>query len=187
MLSKKTSAMPQTVCVWVWTQCPHAGLIHSWLIHGRCTSQCMGLVATSPAIHKWWRSLLRRVANHRQQALVCVFLTVACDQNMFCSGSFDTSCCCRRVIPKWTTIFTTGTPILHLEASFISAERGLRREILSQTSLNHNIHFSSILKLIRKQLKRPMAFGAVHIVGHGKRSFHKKTSNCTLWLQIEAC
>jgi len=58
----------------------------------------------------------------------------------------------------------TGTPILHVEASFISAERGLRREILSRTSLKHYIHFSFILKLITficKQLKRPVAFSVV--------------------------
>jgi len=60
---------------------------------------------------------------------------------------------------------TTGTPILHVEASFISAERGLRRGILSRTSLKHHIHFGFILKLaifICKQLKRPVAFSAVH-------------------------
>jgi len=56
-------------------------------------------------------------------------------------------------------------PILHVEASFISVERGLRQEILSQTSLKCYIHFSFILKLIifiYKQLKRPVAFSAVH-------------------------
>ena len=60
---------------------------------------------------------------------------------------------------------TTGTPILHVEASFISAERGLRRGILSRTSLKHHIHFGFIPKLvifICKQLKRPVAFSALH-------------------------
>jgi len=61
--------------------------------------------------------------------------------------------------------YTTGTPILHVEASFNSVERGLRRGISSWTSLKHCIHFSFILKLtifIYKQLKRPVAFSAVH-------------------------
>jgi len=58
----------------------------------------------------------------------------------------------------------TGTPILHVEASFISVERGLRQGILSRTTLKHYIYFSFILKLIifiYKQLKRPVAFSAV--------------------------
>jgi len=60
---------------------------------------------------------------------------------------------------------TTGTPILHVEASFILVERGLRRGISSWTSLKYYIHFSFILKLIifiYKQLKRPVAFSVVH-------------------------
>jgi len=72
---------------------------------------------------------------------------------------------CNEVIPKRTTFCTTGTPILHVEAPFISAERGLRRGISSRTSLKCHIHFSFILKLIifiYKQLKRPVAFSAVH-------------------------
>jgi len=69
------------------------------------------------------------------------------------------------VVNKVITNHATDMPILHVEASFISAERGLRREILSRTSLKHCIHFSFILKLaifIHKQLKRPVAFSAVH-------------------------
>jgi len=64
-----------------------------------------------------------------------------------------------------TTNPATGTPILHVEASFNSVERGLRRGISSRTSLKHCIHFGFILKLaifIYKQLKRPAAFSAVH-------------------------
>jgi len=35
------------------TEYPHAGLIHPGFIHGRHTSQCVGLVATSsPTTHK---------------------------------------------------------------------------------------------------------------------------------------
>jgi len=44
---------------------PHLGLIHLGLIHGRHASQHMGLVATSPITHTQWRTLLRRVTNHR--------------------------------------------------------------------------------------------------------------------------
>jgi len=69
------------------------------------------------------------------------------------------------VVNKVITNYTTGTPILHVEALFISVERGLRQGILSRTSLKYYIHFSFILKLIIficKQLKRPVAFGVVH-------------------------
>jgi len=62
------------------------------------------------------------------------------------------------------TFCATGTPILHAETSFISAERRLRQGILSRTSFKCCIHFGFILKLtifICKQLKRPVAFGTV--------------------------
>jgi len=42
-------------------------MTHTGLTNGRYASQRMGLVATSPTIHKQWRSLLRRVTNHRQR------------------------------------------------------------------------------------------------------------------------
>jgi len=67
---------------------------------------------------------------------------------------------------KVITNYATGTPILHVEASLISVERGLCREILSRTSLKCYIHFSFILKLIifiYKQLKRHVAFSLVQI------------------------
>jgi len=67
---------------------------------------------------------------------------------------------------KVITKHTTGTPILPVEASFNSAERGLRRGISSWTSLKCYIHFSFILKLIifiYKQLKRPVAFSVVQL------------------------
>jgi len=68
-------------------------------------------------------------------------------------------------------------PILHVEASFISVERGLRQGISSQTSLKYYIHFSFILKLmifIYKQPKRPVAFSVVHFDIKPK-SLHCKT------------
>jgi len=43
------------------------------------------------------------------------------------------------VVNKVITNYTTGRPILHIEASFISVEKGLRREILSRTSLKYYI------------------------------------------------
>jgi len=79
------------------------------------------------------------------------------------------------------TFHATGTPILHVEASFISAERGLRRLILSRTSLKHYIHFSFILKLtifIYKQLKRHGAFSAVH--SNGQRTNFCSCANTLL-------
>jgi len=67
---------------------------------------------------------------------------------------------------KVITKCTTGTPILHVEALFISVERGLRRGISSWTSLKYYIHVSFILKLIifiYKPLKRPVAFSVVQL------------------------
>jgi len=101
---------------------------------------------------------------------------------------------CCKVITK----HVTGTPILHVEASFISVERGLRRGILSWTSLKHYIHFSFILKLIifiYKQLKRPVAFSVVHVtvqlhvlefkVKFNKSASRKHSLGCTVTLQSQ--
>jgi len=46
-------AMPWFACDWLCIEHPHAGLTGSWLIHKRCASQRVGLVATSPTLHKW--------------------------------------------------------------------------------------------------------------------------------------
>jgi len=76
------------------------------------------------------------------------------------------------------TFHATGTPILHVEASFISVERGLRRGISSRTSLKCYIHFSFILKLtifICKQLKRPVAFSAVQ---RGTKKHSARSIDC---------
>jgi len=43
------NAMPQ---IGYKIEYPHTGLIHPRLIHGRHASQHMGLVATSPILHK---------------------------------------------------------------------------------------------------------------------------------------
>jgi len=86
----------------------------------------------------------------------CMFCPPNNAQKTFCSGWCITSCHCNKVIPKWMKFCTTGTLILHEEASFISAERGPRRGISSRTSLKCCIHFSFILKLtifIHKQKK----------------------------------
>jgi len=69
------------------------------------------------------------------------------------------------VVNKVITNYTTGTPILHVEASFISVERGLRRGSRAEP-LKYYIHFSFILKLIifiYKQLKRSVAFSVLHL------------------------
>jgi len=60
---------------------------------------------------------------------------------------------------------TTDTPILHAQASFISAERGRLQRILSRTSFKCYNHIGSFPKLtifIFKQLKRSAAFSAMH-------------------------
>jgi len=98
-------------------------------------------------------------------------------QKTFCSGWCNTSCRCEMSHSQLDNKSTTGMPILHAEALFISAERGLRQGILSRTSLKCHIHFSFIPKLaifIHKQLKRPVAFGAVHFGGGN----HSSDNNC---------
>jgi len=42
---------PNLPTIWLCTECHHAGLTGPWLIHGRCASQRIGLVATSHIIH----------------------------------------------------------------------------------------------------------------------------------------
>jgi len=66
---------------------------------------------------------------------------------MFCSGWHNTSCHHRLVTCRVDNESATGTPIRHLEASFISVERGLRQGILSRTSLKHCFWFRSFLSL----------------------------------------
>ena len=160
-------AMPQFACDEVCTAHPHAGLICSWLIHRRCALQHKGPVGTSSILPT---QAVKKVSKDsiQDQAPVqingCPFWPPQNAQNKFCCGWCNTSYRCGRVILTWMTICATGMPILHAEASFISAERGLRQEILSQTSLKWCIHFGFIPKLvifICKQLKRPVAFGAV--------------------------
>jgi len=70
----------------------------------------------------------------------------------------------RQVILNLHNKSITGTPILHVEASFISVERGLRRGILSRTSLILHLVLvhSKLIIFIYKQLKRPVAFSVVH-------------------------
>jgi len=49
---------PHLPVTWLCMEHPHAGRTGSWLIHKRDTSQCIGLVAASPTLHKWWRRSL---------------------------------------------------------------------------------------------------------------------------------
>jgi len=108
-----------------------------------------------------WQTIVRDAGLHEHNG--CIFWTVACHQNMFCSGSFNTSCPCkqsRNKLHHWHADSSCGS-IVHL-----SRERTVPR-ILSWTSLKCCIHFGFIPKLtifICKQLKRPVAFGAVHVV-----------------------
>jgi len=127
-------------------------MTHAGLIHGRHASQCVGLVATSPTIHKQWRSLLRGEANHRQRRWSvcrngCVFQPVMSRCMCIEHVLFWIVLTQAVVVKQVTTNHTTGTPILHVEVSCISAERGMRREILSRTSLKCYIQFSSFLSL----------------------------------------
>jgi len=73
----------------------------------------------------------------------CVFQTVTCNWNKFCSGSHNTSYVHGTSHFQFDSKSTTCTTILHSEASFISQERGSRRGILSGTSLKHHIGFIS--------------------------------------------
>jgi len=101
------------------------------------------------------------------------------------------------VVQKITTKCETRTQILHAGASFISAERGSHRWILSQISLNHHIHFSFILKLvifICKQLQRHAAFSAVQHADapstglfKGSQIRHPSVVKCFFNVFLEQC
>ena len=64
-------------------------------------------------------------------------------QTHFVMDRFDTSVVVKQVAANCAT----STLILHAEASFTSAQRGLRRGISSRTSLKHHIWFGSFLSL----------------------------------------
>jgi len=66
---------------------------------------------------------------------------------MFCSGWSNTSYRYGLVMSQADTKSATYTPILHVQASFTSAERRSRQRILSQTSLKCYTQFSSFLSL----------------------------------------
>jgi len=106
------------------------------------------LVGASPVVHKHWRRLFRRTTNHRHKVLVCatqhLCLSDRCmrlEHVLFWITQHELS--------LWDIHFqlndksVTDTSILHAEASFVSADRGLRRGILSRTSLKHCFNFSS--------------------------------------------
>jgi len=65
----------------------------------------------------------------------------------FCSEWCNASHRCRLVMSQADNKSVTGMPILRVEALFTSAERGLRREILSRTSLKHCFWFRSFPSL----------------------------------------
>jgi len=163
-------ATPQFACNWPCTEHPHAGLTGSWLIHERHASQRTGLVATSPILHKWQRRSLRTESTTTQPPSADAGLHVATatsfrplqQQNTFCSVSLLT----RAVVAQQSHNKLCNWHADSSRRSIVqrSGERTAPK-ILSWTSLKCHIHFSFILKLaifICKQLKRPVAFSAVH-------------------------
>jgi len=116
------------------------------------------------------RSLLRRARNHRQQTLVHA-------SQRLCLLDHNEDTCAKEHVLFWTVltrgvVATTSHNKLH-EWHADSSRRSIvprSREsttprISSCTSLKHCTHFCFILKLailICKQLKRPVAFSAVH-------------------------
>ena len=81
---------------------PHVGLIHPGLIHGTedalLSAQDQLLLARPFASNEEHcseeqRTIVKDVALLAHKHNRCVFQTIGCDQNMFCSGSFNTSFC----------------------------------------------------------------------------------------------
>jgi len=159
---------PKLPAIRLHMECPHAGLTGAWLIHKRCASQRVGPVAAGSTLHKQWRRSLRTMSKTKPlwgTTAACFALPMTSGRRFVLDGT-TRAVVANEVVPNWMTFWTTGTSILHVEASFISAERGLRQGISSRTSLKCHIHFGFILKLaifICKQLKRPEAFSAVHL------------------------
>ena len=106
----------------------------------------------SPVFHKQWRTLLRRVTSHCQKTLVCGMQRLhLLDRHMPLGHVLFLIAQCKlssqNIHSKVDNKSATSTPILRVEASFISVERGLHRGILSQISLKHHICFSSFQSL----------------------------------------
>jgi len=101
--------------------------------------------------HQSWsapmeKKLAQESNKHSSRPSACVRVKVNAWKT-FCSGSHDTSCRHRLVTSQMDNKCTTGMLILHAEASFTSAERGLRGEILSRVSLKCHIQFGSFLSI----------------------------------------
>jgi len=126
-------ATPQFAYDWLHTEHPHAGLTGPWLIHGRCAPQCMGLVMW---LALYFATVKKLAQKSKKPSSADAGLHVATAVSFgplwqcMCKGTrfvlfpfWHELSLCNKVI----TNCTTGTPTLHAEASFNSAERGLRR------------------------------------------------------------
>jgi len=116
---------PKLPMFWLHIEHPHTGLTGSWLIHKRYASQRVGLVATSPTLRKQWRRSPRTMSKTKRPCkttAACFTLPTTPRRRFVLDGTTRAI-----VVSKVMTNCATGTPILHAEASFNSAERGLRR------------------------------------------------------------
>jgi len=104
-----------------------------------------GPVAASPEVHKQWRRLLRRATKPDHACakwrLCLLDHCMRLEHILFWITQHETGL--QDSHSQLNNKSMTGTPMLHVEASFSPAERGLRPEILSQTSLKHHISFGS--------------------------------------------
>jgi len=139
------------ICPWLAVHRVSSCGTHSSRIHSRktrfsaCgTSRCCWPCPSQPA-----KKLAQKSNKVSSETLVhvswCMCLLDRCIkthviQTRFVLDRSTRSCRCERVIPKWMTICATGTPILHSEASLISAETGLlSRERTPRRDLEPNL------------------------------------------------
>jgi len=161
-----TIVMPLIGCK---TECSYKGLIHLGFICRSGALQCHGTSCHLPCHSQVVKNIARESNEAASGTLVCMTwrlcLSDRCMRSehvLFWIVQHELSLQTRHF--QLNNKSATGTPILHTEASFISAERGLHRGILSRTSLKCHNHFRSFLKLtifIHKQLERLVAFSAV--------------------------
>ena len=164
----QAAAMPQIGCE---MEHPHARLIHpGFTCWSECSSVSRGQVAAGPVIHMQWRTLLRRATNQRpgrwcMQHDGYVFQTIACNWNTFCYGSHNMSYHHRLIISNWTTSLQVARRFFRQKHHSHQQRQDCTNRSWAKHLSNITIIFRSCPKLvifICKQLKRPVAFGAVH-------------------------
>jgi len=120
---------------------PHAGLIYLGFIRGSDALQCKGASCYWPHHSQVVKNVAKASNEPASGTIACVTmqLSMSFGPSHAIGTRFVLDCTTRAIVANKVTT----TPILRAEVSFISAERGLSRGILSRTSLKCYTYFSS--------------------------------------------